>query len=53
MKNIFQADGNFFSDLSGDPNIAIMVQELIQEYTSVEAQRRQGIKEQQFPVKCS
>jgi len=45
MRKLFQADNNFFSDLSGDPNIAIRVQELIQEYSTVEAQRKQGIKE--------
>lgn len=45
MRKLFQADSNFFSDLSGDPNIAIRVQELIQDYSQVEAQRKQGIKE--------
>lgn len=45
MRQIFKADTGFFSDLSGDPNIAIHIQELVQEYKSVQNQRRQGIKE--------
>lgn len=45
MRKIFKADSSFFSDLSGDPNIAIHIQELVQEYKAVQNQRRQGIKE--------
>ncbi|ABK97792.1 hypothetical protein [Pelobacter propionicus] len=44
MRNVFAPDATYFSDLSADPNVAIHVQQLIQEYQKAEKQRRQGIK---------